>query len=520
MADLTAKSFYDNKLYQDLGFDSPDTPTGGNDLGTQELAFNPREVEEICKNDVDFLAGLALPHIFKYFFPDTYIQVWNWFLSYIYKPRDFSQLALGLPRGFGKTTFVKIMLLFIILFTNRKFIVVFCENQSKANNIVSDVIDMLNELNIKRVFGDWNIGKETDRLDLKKFGFRGRNITLMAGTIETARGINLKHERPDIMLFDDIQSRVCAESQIQSETLEREMIGTAMKAKSPHGCLFIFIANMYPTKWSILRKLQQNPNWIKFIVGGILADGTSLWPELQPIEQLMQELENDVAMGHPEIFVAEVLNDPNAQANNLIDLSRLKPYPWQDDDIPGGNFVIIDPAGDKQKSDAVSVGYCEIHDEIPVLRDIVEDRLSPLDTIREAVKFCMKYNCRLVAIESTAYQASLCFWSQYLCEQMGIEGIQFVEIYPGSYSKISRILNAIKSYAKGEINIHTSCRVAVHLQITQFNPMKRDNVDGLLDLLTYMPKVIEMYGAYIVSMGLVISQEHDSAKVIEYNSPF
>lgn len=61
----------------------------------------------------------------------------------------------------------------------------------------------------------------------------------MAGTVEVIRGISLKNERPDIMLFDDIQSRVVAESQVQSETLEREMTGTAMKAKSPHGCLFL-----------------------------------------------------------------------------------------------------------------------------------------------------------------------------------------------------------------------------------------------------------------------------------------
>lgn len=87
------------------------------------------------------------------------------------------------------------------------------------------------------------------------------------------------------MIFEDIQTREQADSQIQSENLEKWMVGT-VKTKSPHGCAFIFVANMYPTKWSILRRLKANTNWTKFIAGGILADGTSLWEDLQPIAQL------------------------------------------------------------------------------------------------------------------------------------------------------------------------------------------------------------------------------------------
>lgn len=394
------------------------------------------------------------------------------------------------------------------------------ENQQKANNIIADVVDMLNVENIKRVFGKWNIAVETDRLDLKKFGFRGRDIILMAGTVETIRGITLKNERPDVMIFDDIQSRVCAESQTQSQTLEREMIGTAMKAKSPHGCLFIFVANMYPTKWSILRHLKRNDTWVKFIVGGILEDGTSLWEDLQPISQLMRELENDLAMGHPEIFAAEVLNDENASVNNLIDLSKLPAYPFIDGDIPGGNFVIVDPASDKAGSDAVSVGYFEVHNGLPVLMDHIEDRLSPGDTIREALKYCLNHNCRLVAIESNAYQYSLNYWFKFICEQMGIEGIEAVEIYSGSYSKASRIIAMLKGYLSGEIYVHENSRSAVHLQITQFNPIKRDNTDGLLDLLTYAPRILEMYGEYIQSISVITAQEYMHQTVPAINSPF
>ena len=50
-------------------------------------------------------------------------------------------------------------------------------------------------------------------------------------------------------------------------------------------------------------------------------------------------------------------------------------------------------------------------------------------------------------------------------------------------------------------------------KITQFNPLKTDNVDDILDLLVYLNKVIEQFGAYIINMGVIISQETDAIPV-------
>jgi hypothetical protein len=487
---------------------------------TTEATFDARQVHDLAKTNLDFLAGLAIPAVFKYCYPPVFLSVWAWLVSYIHKPRDFSQLALGLPRGFGKTILIKLFILYCILFTSRKFILVLAENQTKANNILADIIDMLEEDNIKKVFGDWKLGIETDRQDLKKFGYRSRSIILMAGTVEVIRGITLKNERPDVMVFDDIQSRVVAESMIQSENLEREMLGTAMKAKSPHGCLFIFVANMYPTKWSILRRLKPNPNWIKFIAGGILADGTSLWPELQPIEQLIKEFENDLAAGRPEVFFSEVLNDENASANNHVDFSKIPAYTIPHDQIPAGNYIIIDPSGHKRNSDDTAIGYFEVHDGRPVLMGLISKRLSPGDTIRAALNFALTKNCRLVCIEAVAYQATLAYWFQFICSQLGIIGIEAVELHPGGHSKNSRILSMFKQYQAGETIVHPDVRPEVHLQISQFNPLKLDNTDDILDLLCYSHKVLELYGEYVVNYGVIAMQEHEAATVEEFNSPF
>ena len=382
----------------------------------QESAFNSQEVIENARESLDFLAALALPLIFKYFFPPVFISVWKWLRSYAHQVRAFPQLALGLPRGFGKTTVIKLFVLYCILFTKKQFILVISETDRKAISIIADICDMLDEPNIKKLFGDWKVGAEIDRQDMKKFGFRGRNIMLKAAGSGTGiRGINEKNLRPDVMIFDDIQSREDADSPTISEALETWMYGTAMKAKSPEGCMFLFIANMYPTKWSLLRRLKRNPKWIKFIAGGILESGESLWEDLQPIEQLLNEFENDVAAGHPEIFFAEVLNDENAASNNLIDLSRL-PVPRFDWDEPAaGRFIVVDPAAKSNPtSDAVTVAYAEVHDSLPCWREIDEDRMSPGESIRRALMMALKHGVRVVGVEATAYQATYAWWFQYI----------------------------------------------------------------------------------------------------------
>ena len=494
---------------------------------TQEAGVPTDQAQRLAKQDLDFLAALIMPIVYTFGFPSVLKSVWAWLLEFVNTPRTFPQLALGLPRGFAKSTLMKLFIAFCILFTTRKFILIIAANARLAENILSDVIDMLEEPNVKKVFGDWKLGIEKDTQALKKFGYRGRNITLAAiGAEGNLRGLNIKNTRPDVMLFDDVQSRECADSEIQSTALMDWIVGTAMKAKSPSGCMFLFVANMYPTKWSILRKLKANPNWIKFIAGGLLVDESSelgyssLWEDLQPAKQLIAEFQNDLAMSKPEIFYAEVLNDENASVNNLIDLNKLPIPAYQTGDIPAGNFIIIDPATDKLGADEVSIGYFEIHDAMPMLMKLKEGRFSPGDTIRVALEYALTYNCRLIAVESNAYQYSLLYWFEQVCLQLGILGVEAVPVYSGTRAKNARILEMFKAYAAGEIYVHADVKTTVHMQIAGFNPMRRDNTDGLLDLLTYAPKVIQEFGEFVIASNIIESQEFDALEVLEHNSPF
>lgn len=481
-----------------------------------ELAYKSDQVIQLAEESLDVLAGLSVPGVYEYEYPDPLLAVWAWLKEYVHKKRDFSQLALGLPRGFSKTMIMKLFILYCVLYTDKKFILIVCETATKAVNILTDVMDMLNEDNIRQVYGDWRVGAETDRQELKKFGFRGRNITLLAAGAGTGiRGITIKNERPDIMLFDDIQSKEDSESELLSNKLEAWLYSTAMKAKSPKGCMFLFVANMYPTKGSLLRRLKTNPNWLKYIVGGILADGSSLWEGLQPIKQLLREYQNDIAAGHPEVFHSEVLNDENAAANNLINIDDIPAPTFQDGDFAVGKFIIIDPAVGKANGDMIAIGYFEVHDAKPVLKELINELLSPGDTIRRTLELALRTGTSLIAIESVAYQATLAYWFQMVCQQLEITGIDAVEIYPGRKSKNSRIIAMLRELKSGDTCIDPKLLAEVMYQASQFNPLTTENVDDILDLLCYAPKVMEAFADEIISLNIIEQQELDSLEVID-----
>lgn len=490
-------------------------------------AFTLEEVVTSCRNSPDFLAAMAMPETFQYFLPPHYIEVWNYMVAEIAKKRSFPQIALGLPRGFAKTTLIRLFVLYCILFTEKQYIVIFNKIQDLAIKSVTAIASMLKQPNIIAAFGDYRLGLEIDQQAKKIMGYRGRRIILEAiGAGGTVRGTNEENLRPDVMVFDDIQDRDDADSEVVSKKLEDWLYGTAMKAKSPHGCMYIFLANMYPTKWSLLKRMKKSRTWVKFIVGGILADGTSLWEELQPIEQLIVEYERDKENGKEEIFFAEVLNDENASLNTKLNLSDLPEYNFHEDELALGKFIVIDPATNKAHADDVSIGQFDILERrntlIPVMKHVDAGIMSPGNSIKRALLLALQTGTKVIAIESNAYQYTLKYWMDKFIQQLGLTGFIVIDIYSGTKSKNSRIVSMFSELRSGELYYHPRTKAQVESQITQFNPAKTDNTDGILDLLTYAPRIVGEYKEQIIGLSELGRQEASTAKVltVEENSLF
>lgn len=479
---------------------------------TNSFALKREEVVSLAKTSLNFIASLLMPLQFTVSFPALHLVVWGLLLKTIFdseklnlSPKEkFPQIAIGWPRGHAKTTLVKLFVLWCIFFSRKKFILVVASNVAKAENIIADICDMLSEQNILTLFGSWKIHLEKDTSQLKKFVFLGRDIIIAAiGSGGDPRGLNIKNERPDMIIMDDMQSKENSESVTQSKQLLSWMNSTLKKAKSPHGCVFIYVGNMFSSQGCILKILRKNPEWVSVIVAGILADGTALWPELRSKEELLQELREDISMGVPEAFFSEIMNDENSGISSCFDITKVPtcPYTIQVDAV-SASFIIIDTASDKIGADDTTLVYYEAFDGIPVATELLSGVFSPGDTIKKALELCLSKGCYLVCVEDTAYQSSLLYWFNKVCQEAGIEGIHFEPVSPKGRNKNSRILTMFKSLvgsqtegSKPTLYLHDNLRAKVFWEISQFRPDRRNNVDNILDNLAYAQDVMTDYAA-------------------------
>lgn len=483
-----------DQLYGDLAYVSADR----------------KELIENCRDSLNFFAAVAMPDVFVYDFPEIFLAVWAWLTKHaLSKERVFPKLALGLPRGFAKTTLMKLFVAWCILFTERKFFLIVAATAEHANNIINDIMDILSHPNIKDIFGDWEMHKEKDKEDHVRFVFNGRNVIIKGiGTSGTPRGINVKNRRPDLILLDDAQTREEADSETISDKLYTWILGTLGKAKSSSGAVTIFVANMYPTPWSILKRLNKNPDWIKFITGGLIDGMKSIWEELRSAEELIAEYKADLAAGKPEIFAAEVLNDDTAARNTVIDFSRLPKFPYEFASVPVYKFILIDPAGYSKKSNATAIGQFSSYDShIPVLEDLRVGIMSPGEQVRHALTLAMETGTYAIGVEAVAYQKSLLYWLNHFCEELGITGMHFFPVPVGKIDKNSSIARMFREYIAGELFIHPRVVPQVHNQMKMFNFARTDNVDDILDILKMARIAIDHEGPNLTPPDLLEARE-------------
>lgn len=454
-------------------------------------AYSRSEVIEACRQDFNVFAALALGEgVFSEPFPDEYLMSFELIKDAAQlKDRSDHKFVFGFPRGHGKTTVAKLIAAWLFVFTDKQYILVACSSEPKAESFIGDVFRILTSPNIMALFGNPEADAEKKSQGLKVFKYRGFTRILHAvGANGDPRGVNINFRRPDVQICDDIQSRENAKSEAESKSLYEWYSSTFLYTKSPEGLLHVFIGNTFPYAGSILTKLRNNPDYISFVVGAILADGSAFWEAVHPKKKLLADLQSAINLGQQEVFFSELMNDAKSVTAIGFDYSRLPDWDQPDYSLPAHGFIIIDPAGKQKHSDDTAIGACYIYDSLekPYFRSVVSEQMSPGETIFNALALAYELNIRTIFVEAVAYQRSLLYWFNFICEREGIHGFQFLPIHPRPAAKNVRIADSLRQIQGGEILLHPDVKAQVLNQIQQFDPTKTDNKDDILDLVDYM----------------------------------
>jgi len=231
----------------------------------------------------------------------------------------------------------------------------------------------------------------------------------------------------------------------------------------------------------------------------LLTDGTSLWEDLRPAEELIAEYQSDLEMGHPEIFISEILNSTDIAPPSGIDITKIPMLPeyYQqllDEHESEGSFIIIDPSSGKKTGDDCTINHYDIVDGKPIFTKLKTGTFSPLETIETAVNMGVENGTRLIGVEGVAYQSTLLFWFDFYCELHGISGFLFVELSPKGQAKNNRIKRGLLSLIASEIYLGPEVRSTVMAQIVDWNPMIVNNTDDIIDPIGYVDEMIREYG--------------------------
>lgn len=439
-------------------------------------------------HDFNFFAGIALPDVCKYPFPDFYIFCWQLLIA-----RDdltigvLLRFALGLPRGHAKTTFIKILLSWMIAYNKASFFLVVCATDELAEAIIQDIEAILSSPQMEAIYGAWHANILTGRLDLKRCFYQDRIVTLRArGAESSLRGINIDNKRPEVILCDDMQTKENDDSPVQRLKLLRWALGTLFKTIENSGDrLIIYIGNMYSDD-CLLMQFKRNPYWISFITGAILENGEPLWPELHSLESLLESYEHDSSLHQEDIWFAEVMNDPISAATSLV--KGEIPIPPQDyvEAIADGAFLTIDPSGFRKTSDDNVIVAHQVKGGKGCVSQIKAGNYNPREVVEIALTMAIEEGATLIAVETVGYQQSLQFWFQHFIKELGIEGIEVVELKPKGRKKESRIRLFVSELETGEYYLlNPAVRSTFLWQAMAYKLGKVDNKDDILDACAY-----------------------------------
>lgn len=470
------------------------------------------------KVDFNFYAGLILRDVFELAFPPFYLDLFTILTKDGIDPYELLRFALGLPRGFVKTTFCKVITTWLIHYGYNDFILVICATDALAQNFVSDLDEMLSNPAVEQIYGAWSANKDSDSAKQKIGYLRGRRIVLVPkGAQASVRGINIHHKRPNLIVCDDIQTREGAMSQAQNDALIDWFTGTLLKSISKRGLnrKVIFLGNMYPGE-CLLKKLKDNPAWLSLITGAILADGESLWPELQPVKALIEEYKHDEKMGKGHIWFAEVQNDPLDSRYRLLSAPIPSTYDHLRDTAPDASFITVDPAGFRKQSDDNVIALHYVYDGFPMCVGLAGGVWDPKTTVINIISTALEHGVSVIGIESTGYQQSLQYWTSHFLDKMGLAGqIHVVELKTLNRTKLSRIRDYISELLAGNAGMLSEARALFSYYASLYKIGKDDNRDDYLDAPAYQKQIMTEYGALLTSRAKLASSLSDLPRVVD-----
>lgn len=462
------------------------------DIGSVQVST--RQLQERLKLDKEFFIQFLMYEYLTVPVPQMHIDVFNKMVDVKIK-----KYVCAIPRGHAKTTLAKLAVVWLFLFSPYEFIVYVSNTSDIAIDACVDIIGFFENPNFIAAFGEVEFIIRRDGEGYYVFKLLGKVCILRArGANQQMRGINVRHRRPQVAVVDDLEDVENIATTTLFDKLNHWYHRTFLKALDQFDSKVVHIGNMISEK-CILKNNIESPYWHSTLFGALLSSGEPLWPDLWPLERLSEDFKEYASNGLSHLWFAEMMNQPMMGGNGLIRMEEIQYSPAINPGEAEYGFITCDPAISENtwahKSSVIAHAW--VGDHWQLVEYELEFGIDPLELLSFIITLALKWGFNYVGIESVAYQASLQSLFRYVCLRDGIEHMYVVPLMTGNRSKTQRLASWAAYIKKGFYKL-TEGEFVATTQLLQYNPLKKENDDDLIDGAAYSIQMIDLYLIEIV----------------------
>ena len=431
-------------------------------------------------------------------FGDHHKQFWNWAwdIEPTKRPRPFVAVW---PRGGAKSSSAEMCVVALGARRKRGYCLYVSETQDQADDHVANIASLLESSEVGFAYPE--LGQRL----MDKFGSpRGwRRNRLRAGTGFTvdavgldsaSRGIKLENQRPDLIVFDDIDGE--ADSQLATEKKIRTITRKLLPAGS-NTCAVLAIQNKVHDD-SIFARLADgradflrdrivsgpipavwNLTWIEQDGLFKIVDGTEAWAG-QPLES-SQALLNDIGLS---AFLSECQHATVSISGGMFDHINWPYIHVTEAELPVMRRVVVwlDPAVTSSDSSDCQGIQCDGLGMDGLIYRLWswEGRTTPLDAVKRGLKAAIEWNATTLGVESDQGGDTWQTVYHQACEDLRMTGdlegsaprFAAAKAGAGHGSKMTRAQRMLVDYERNKIRHLVGTHQILELGLMRFPKVK------------------------------------------------
>ena len=499
-------------------------------------ALNEREMIQALQTDVRMVLGFYLGEEIDMEIPEMHSEIWDELYALVVRVNTEKQLKrilkklLAIPRGHAKTTLIKLSTILFLRYSRLSFCAYVSNTGTIAHNAIKDIIEFFmcdNETSLygQSVIESKSVAEMSYILSIRVPGqVQSKRVILKAfGQGTQMRGTVIDNKRPDLLIYDDIESRETLESEVLQPRLDAWALGTALKAMARKG-VCIFIGNMLGDT-SLLARISKDPSWNPTVLGSIVRTASGelkpLWPDMWSLEALIEDYHSYIAVGQGHVWESEMMNLTSEQILGESMTHAFRPPRPLPSEVQAG-FIAVDPSFGENawNDDSALTVHVRLEDRagapsVPMLVESRVGRFTEEKMFDELLALSYYWNITTWAIESVAAQKLLIplFKSYITIRRLPQDLIVMIPLSVGKASKASRILAMRASLSSGSYGIVQE-EAELFAKYEKYSPLstaKDDDIDsGAHGLLVWAQEGERVKGRGTVNvLGAVMGEVGD-----------